>query len=926
MGRLQSSVGLVTGTNIVSTVDQLIAISAQPRDRVVARTETLVSRQQAIAELTASVIGVQLSAARLSSSAVFQAKTADSSNSDVISAAAGNNAEPATHVVRTIQNAGTHDVRSLKRFDDVETALGFAGTLSINPTGSFLDDSVSLADLNNGRGVESGTVRITDRAGNSSEINFADARTIDDVITAINDADIDVRATTENGALKLIDLTGSTANNLKVEQLGDAETAADLGLWGIDEAQNEVTGIELDLPDGVSSLRGAALTELNGGSGLDPLTNLDITLSDGSSASIDLSSATTTSEIIEAIQGSGLNLIAKLNDSRTGFQLRDVSGGAGDFEISSVDDTASQLGLEATTTDDIVVGKSLNRPTVTHDTLIADLNANKGISRGSFTITDSAGAVSAVNLAFDEIETVGDLVDKINELSVDVTASINEKGDGIAIVDNAGGEETLEIADSASSTLATELGIAGTATEQTIGGASVSALVGTQADTIEVTADDTLTTLVDKINEDARYGTASIQTNDDGTYSLRIRSDTAGDAGKLAINAEGFNLDLRTQTRGQDALIAVSTDGAPESFVASADGVFDLANTGAASTDIGRSTLLSELNSGRGINLGSFTVEDSDGNVSAVNLRTEEITTVGGLLDAINSLGISVSASINEDGDGISIVDTADGEGTLEIVDAGNGKAASELGIAGTATTETIGGEEVSALIGHSESQTSSSDGGLVLTLKELSTDPVTIKVTQNPASATTAVKTFVDQYNNLVDKIDSLTFYNAETEEVGLLFGSSETLRIQNSFGKLFSSSVIQAGEFSSLGQVGIRINDQGKLEMDAEKLTETLEGNAAAVDAFFSTTDTGLAGRVDDLTERIAGVDEGLLLNRSSTLAEQVERNNERVDAMNERLENERERLLTQFYRTEEVISKLQSNASIVSQIEPISFYSDS
>ncbi|TWU40414.1 flagellar filament capping protein FliD [Novipirellula artificiosorum] len=926
MGRLQSSIGLVTGTDIQGTVDQLIAISSQPRDRLVARTNTMVAKQQALAELTASVIGVQLAGSRLGSSAIFQAKQADSSNTDAISATAGNVAEVATHTVRTLQNAATHDVRSLKRFEDANTALELSGTLSIKPNGGFLDDSVALADLNHGRGVEKGTVRITDRSGNSSEIRFDNARTIDDVLAAINDAEIDVRATTENGAIKLIDLTGSTVSHLKVEQLGSEETAADLGLWGIDSASDSVTGIELDLPDGVSSLRGASLSQLNGGAGLDPLTSLQITLSDGTSANIDLSAATTTSEIIETIDASGLKLIAKLNDSRTGFQVRDVSGGTGDFTISSSDDTAAQLGLDTITSNDIIVGKSLNRPTVDRETLIADLNGGSGISRGSFTITDSAGATAAVNMTFDEIESIGELIDRINELDVDVTASINDTGDGIAIVDNAGGDATMQIKDASSSMLAKELGIAGAATQQTVGGVTVSALVGTEADSIEVSAEDTLTTLVAKINENGRYGNASVQSNDDGTYSLRLRGNKAGEAGKISIETEGFNLDLRTDSRGQDALIAVSTDGRPENFMTSADGVFDLENSSQTTQSISNYTLLSELNSGRGINLGSFTVQDSDGITSAVNLRTENITSVGELLDAINQLGIGVSASINDAGDGISVIDTAGGSGTLEIVDAGNGKSAAELGIAGEATSQTIGGEEVSALIGHSELQSSVSDGGLVLTVKELSDEPITIKVAQNPETATKAVKTFVDQYNKLVDKLESLTFYNAETEEVGLLFGSSEALRIQSGFGKLFSGAITQAGQLRSLGQVGLSLSDQGKLETDAEKLTAALENDPSAVDAFFSTSETGFAGRVDELTERIAGIGNSLLLNRSSTLAEQVNRNNERVDTMNLRLETERERLLTQFYKTEEAIAKIQANQSIVSQIQPISIYSDS
>ena len=56
MARIQSSIGLVTGIPITDTVDQLIAVSARPRDTLVGRTNKLQSEQLAIGELTAVVI------------------------------------------------------------------------------------------------------------------------------------------------------------------------------------------------------------------------------------------------------------------------------------------------------------------------------------------------------------------------------------------------------------------------------------------------------------------------------------------------------------------------------------------------------------------------------------------------------------------------------------------------------------------------------------------------------------------------------------------------------------------------------------------------------------------------------------------------------------------------------------------------------
>ncbi|TWU65524.1 flagellar filament capping protein FliD [Crateriforma conspicua] len=913
MGRIQSSVGLVTGTDILGTVEQLMQISAQPRDRLSAQTETLRQEQSAVNSLMAMVIGVQLAGNGLGSEALYHSKSASSSNKDVLSATAGENVETGDYSVRTLATAATHSVSSRRRFDSAEEALGFEGKLTVAPEG-FLDQSASLADLNGGRGVEAGTIRITDRSGASAEIDLSDARTVDDVITAINDADVDVRATTVDGAFRLIDETGQSTSNLIVEQLGSDETAADLGLWGVNEASDSVTGAALELPDGVQTLRGVALDELAGGAGLDSLTTLDITLSDGSSASVDLSSATSTSEVIDLIDAAGLDLIVGLNDARNGLRIRDVSGGSGNLQIDSADDTASALGLQADTTDDIVVGTNLNRQLVTADTKLEDMNGGAGIGLSGFTIKDSAGVTGAINLKADQISTIGELVDAINDSSADVTASINEAGDGIQVIDNAGGEEALTITDGGSGTAAADLGIAGTATEQTIGGQTVSALVGTQADVIEVTAEDTLTSIAEKINN-GRYATAGIRQNDDGSFSLSVRSQTAGESGQLAINTSGFNLDLDTTSIGQDALIGVTDADGSERFYTSTDGVFEIGDAGSAGSVLGSLTALSDL----GITSGSLKIQDSTGATGAVNITTEGITSVGALVDRINALDIGVTASIKEDGSGVQIIDNAGGDEDLVIEDVGNGIVASTLGFAGTGETQTIDGVEVLAVTPE-ESDSSDSSGGLVLTVKELSDEAIKVTVGDNPDAAVNAVKRLVTQYNTLVDEVGKLSYFDSETDEVGLLFGSSEVLRIETGYSRLISGQIRGAGDIQSLGQVGLRLDSEGKLQFDESKFKDTLSEQRESVVDFFTTDDTGLVARMDSLGERLAGDSSSLLLTRTQTLTTQIERNDQRVEYYNARLETEREQLLLQFIGMEEAIAKLQGNISAIESIQPI------
>ncbi len=117
------------------------------------------------------------------------------------------------------------------------------------------------------------------------------------------------------------------------------------------------------------------------------------------------------------------------------------------------------------------------------------------------------------------------------------------------------------------------------------------------------------------------------------------------------------------------------------------------------------------------------------------------------------------------------------------------------------------------------------------------------------------------------------------------------------------------------------MRVKDDGKLDLDEQKLNEAISKNQTDVEEFFTTEENGLADRLSSLADRIAGVDNGMLLNRGQTLSSQIEFNNTRIDTLNTRLEKERERLLRQFYATEEAIAKIQSNQAAISQIGSLS-----
>jgi len=795
MGRLSSSIGLITGTEIVKTVDQLIAISAQPRDRLVARTEKLQEQQAALSELTALVIGVELSAKRLDLPTQFQARSATSSNSDVLSVTADSGADIGSFTARALQLASTHTARSNFRSASASEALGLTGQIAIRG-GGLLNESASLADLNQGRGVQSGSIRITDRSGKSADIDLSKATSIDDVIDTINqNGSVGIRATTVGDSIRLTDTTGSTAFNLRVDEVGNGETAADLGLRGINAASDTALGHDIygDLGDPVAKgLQGVKLAELKGGSGLGPLTSIDVTTSDGNTGSIDLSSAESTQDIIRLINDSGLGIEARLNEGNGGFRIRDLTGGnANPLSITSSDTTATKLGIAGTANGRVIDGTDLGRPIVTDSTPLSQLRQGKGITPGTITINDSTGKQATIDLSDADKITVGEFVSRVNAAGLSLNASLNPTGDGFRIIDSGNGSGKLTVTDAVDGKTAADLGLTGTATTTSLGPlGKLQTLSSAERQTINISATDSLDSIAAKFNADSRLATATVVQAEDGTYSLAIRSNRGGDGGRLAISSTGAGLGVSTTSVGQDAILSVTSEVSGTRQLRSADGVF---------ADV--------------------------------------------------AAGVSVTA-------------------------------------------------------------------------KEVTAEQVSMNVSRDTTAATTNVKAFVEQYNKLTEKLKTLTFFDGNPNTAGLLFGSSEALRIESTYTRLISGPISGAGSIRGFNEVGISFNAEGKMELNETRFTDRLKSNSEAVETFFTSSKTGAVARIKEASDRLAGVNNSLLINRSEALGLRILRNNDQAASLQRRLDVERTRLLKQFVAAEEAIAKLQANQNAISQIQFISF----
>ncbi|MCA9123745.1 MAG: flagellar filament capping protein FliD [Planctomycetaceae bacterium] len=1017
MASIQSSVGLITGIPIQDTVEQLIALSAKPRDLLVDRTSKLQAEQTGIAQLTASVIGVQLSIQGLRNSSIFGTKTVTSSNTGLITATSSGSPAVGTHSITPIRRAQAHQLLS-SGFASKTDPLG-AGEITFG-FGGFVDQSVSLDRLNAGAGVERGKIRITDRTGTTETIDLRFATTIDDVVDAINAAsDINVTASTDGDRIKLTDSTsaGQVTANLRVRNEGLTTTATGLGLDGIDTAAAEATGNDiLQLYDGLE------LSQLNDGNGVrfkQGVPDLQVNLQDGTTLDI---------EFFAQIKGETQSSATTKATNGADAEITFTSVGAGSsfdgYSVVFVDDANVTAGSETVEVDTVSKkitfkideGKSravhiiaaLNNDTTANQYFTAATSA-EGDGTEFVTVADKATTTGGA-IAYNNESTIGAVLETINAVDPSkLKARISASGDNIELVDLTSGGGTLTVSEVLSGSTADDLGLTTTANagvltgKRRFGGLN-SVLLDSLGGGYGLGTLGTLD-LTDRSGATASVDLSSAETLQDVITAIN----SAGIGITAKVNSARNGLQINDNTGGANDLIIANGDAtntADRLRIATNSDVTK-ANSGALDLQtINKNTKLASFNGGSGVDDGSFLITDSTGGTGAVNLSLLEADDIGDIIDAINALSIGVEARINDAGDGILLLDTAGGSGDLTVADVGSGTSAADLKIAGTSASQAIDGSttlkvtldsddtledlvakinaldadiaastfnsgsgatpfrlslsslrtgkagelrvDASALdisfqqtvaaqdalvvVGSADSNavgalaTSSTNDfddlieGVKLNIAGTSQEAVTVTVQKSSNSIKTQLRLFTEQYNKLQSKIDELAFFDENENSVGVLFGSSEILRIQNDLSNVLTGRFSGAGPIASLAELGLRLNDSGELSFDEAKFDNRYAEDSGDIERFFTQASTGAAHKLFNTLERLAGVGNSVLVSRSAALQTTIESNTERVNALNDALDKERERLLETFYRLEETIGKLQNNLSALAQIQAI------
>jgi len=290
------------------------------------------------------------------------------------------------------------------------------------PLGASIDRTTRLSDLRKGEGVNPGILRISD-SGNFVSVDLRKASTVGDLVDVV-------------GAIKL------DGRQLQVTLQPDGITVGFAdglpGTLAIDDAAGDSLAKDLSIinPTGLRPpplvangltprVTGATpLSRLAGGGGID--VGAGIQIKSGSRTTIvDLSDARNVGDVLIAINRSGADVKAELNEQTGGISIRALRSGI-NYSVGENGGSAAQaLGIR----------------TASGNTKLADLDNQRGIALdplgAEFSITRPDGTLMEFNL--EGVKTVEDVLDLIrdhplNQDAQRVIPSMNPRGNGIQLL------------------------------------------------------------------------------------------------------------------------------------------------------------------------------------------------------------------------------------------------------------------------------------------------------------------------------------------------------------------------------------------------------------------------------------------------------------------------------------------------------------
>lgn len=301
----------------------------------------------------------------------------------------------------------------------------------------------------------------------------------------------------------------------------------------------------------------------------------------------------------------------------------------------------------------------------------------------------------------------------------------------------------------------------------------------------------------------------------------------------------------------------------------------------------------------------------------AITIDLSTAMTLESIRDAINEHEDNpgfTAAVINGDSNNQKLVITADETGSDNEITFSYGGAITDTDF-NFATVNDISGDITNlnaslSIDGYAISRQTNEISDVIdgITIKLNSEDPGVshiLSVARDNAEVQKKVQGFSDAYNDLVSSINGL--------RNGGLASDSVLLSLDNQVRAILNSTKSD-GAYSTLSEIGLSIQREGNMVLDAEKLQEALAEGLTGVSELLAADGTGFAYKLERLTDQWVGTD-GLLNQRSVGLGEQIQDLDDSQLRIERNLQVIESRYVRQFAALDSLVASFQNTGNFLS-----------
>lgn len=195
------------------------------------------------------------------------------------------------------------------------------------------------------------------------------------------------------------------------------------------------------------------------------------------------------------------------------------------------------------------------------------------------------------------------------------------------------------------------------------------------------------------------------------------------------------------------------------------------------------------------------------------------------------------------------------------------------------------------------------------------------VDITTDKTSIQALVQQFVEGYNALQDKIGTLSKRNSfvggvKQDDGGALAGDSTTRAISTFMSNLVVSPSESSSTYSTIFEIGIKMDNKGKLSLDKEKFGEAVDKNFDQVVALFG-NEKGLAGSLSKGLKEYTKSG-GMLAQRTDILNSDLRSLSQKEATSNAQLVKYEASLRAQYGSLDALLVKMNNSASALSALQ--------